>query len=121
MVEIYGPSGIREFVRSTLRLTKTHSLLKIKINELLIKSKDQIFTPSLNDPTGPGRLWHNEVLGQDIWSDQNGLWKDIIQINHCGVSVSAAPIQHTSTPSPSLSFDPLVQLKLVSSLAKLTV
>ncbi|KAA1066661.1 hypothetical protein PGT21_021570 [Puccinia graminis f. sp. tritici] len=95
VVEIFGPSGIREFVRSTLRLTKTHSLLKIKVNELLRYSKDQVYTPSLSNPTGSGRLWHNEILGEDIWSDQNGLWKDVIPINQCGVSVSAAPIQHT--------------------------
>ncbi|OAW00161.1 hypothetical protein PTTG_08057 [Puccinia triticina 1-1 BBBD Race 1] len=95
VVEIFGPSGIREFVRSTLRLTKTHSLLKIKVNELLRHSKDHVFTPSLSNPTGPGRLWHNEVLGEDIWSDQNGLWNDVVEVNHCGVRVSAAPIQHT--------------------------
>jgi len=95
VVEIFGPSGIREFVRSTLRLTQTHSLLKIKVNELLRHSKDQVFTPSLSNPSGPGRLWHNELLGEDIWSDRDGLWKDVIQVNQCGVSLSAAPIQHT--------------------------
>lgn len=96
MVEIFGPSGIREFVRSNLRLTKTHSLLKIKVNELLRKSKDHIFGPSLSHPVGgPGRLWHQEVLGEDIWSDDDGLWKDIIEMDECGVKVSAAPIQHT--------------------------
>ncbi|POW11472.1 hypothetical protein PSTT_05250, partial [Puccinia striiformis] len=96
IVEIYGPSGIREFVRSTLRLTKTHSPLKIKINELLrSNSSDHIYTPSLGNPNGPGRLWHNELLGQDIWSDSNGFWKDLIPVDVCGVSVSAAPIQHT--------------------------
>ncbi|MBW0470117.1 hypothetical protein O181_009832 [Austropuccinia psidii MF-1] len=96
IVEIYGPSGIREFVRSNLRLTQTHSSLKVKINELLRRSKDDIYPPSLSNPScRTGRLWHSELLGKDIWSDEEGVWKEIIPETECGVSVSAAPIKHT--------------------------
>ncbi|KAI8458333.1 beta-lactamase-like protein [Phakopsora pachyrhizi] len=95
LVEVYGPSGIREYIRSNLRLTQTHSPLRIKVNELLRRNRDQIYGPSLSHTNGPNRLWHSEVLGEDIWCDEQGLWKDVVRLEECGVSVSAAPIQHT--------------------------
>ncbi|KAH9818737.1 beta-lactamase-like protein [Melampsora americana] len=91
-IEIFGPSGIREFVRTNLRLTQTHAALKVKVNELLRPSRDRIYGPSQSKPEG--RLWHTELLGEDLWADEDGVWRDIVGMDESGVSVGAAPIAH---------------------------
>ncbi|KAG0151327.1 hypothetical protein CROQUDRAFT_56941 [Cronartium quercuum f. sp. fusiforme G11] len=96
VVEIYGPSGIREFVRTNLRLTQTHSTLRVQVHELLrMSTRDRIYGPSLSQPTGsPGRLWRTEILGRDIWADEEGVWRSFVGVEETGVCVSAAPIAH---------------------------
>lgn len=40
-------------------------------------------------------MWHSELLGEDLWANKRGVWEDVVRMDEHGVSVSAAPIEHT--------------------------
>ncbi|KAL0578458.1 hypothetical protein V5O48_003559 [Marasmius crinis-equi] len=90
-IEIYGPAGIRNFVRSILKMTLTKTADNYVVHELLTP-QDQ---PTLCDP--PELLHFNEIPGRDIYcSEQDGFWRDITrdQGKFCDVAVDAGPILH---------------------------
>ncbi|KAG7092228.1 hypothetical protein E1B28_008594 [Marasmius oreades] len=90
-VEIYGPAGIRTFVRSILKMTLTCTAENYVVHELL-NTGDQ---PTLCDP--PEVLHYNEIPGRDIYcSSEDGFWRDITREKGflCDVAVDAGPILH---------------------------
>lgn len=92
-VELYGPQGLREYVRSTLTLTHTHLDGIYVVHELHL--------PGAISSDPPAALYPKELpTGRNIHLDAAGLWRDVcvwphaIQ-NHTEFTLSAAPIAHT--------------------------
>ncbi|GET00249.1 metallo-hydrolase/oxidoreductase [Rhizophagus clarus] len=92
-IEIYGPSGLRNFVRISLSLTRSRLNRSYVVHELLFP----------DDPIEFGKpLESNEQLGTNIHmtidKNNNKSWK---VINEGDYIVSAAPIEHSI---PSLGY-----------------
>lgn len=91
-VEIYGPVGIRAFIRTVLTLTHTRSADRYCVHELLMPGE----TPSASATVA--NEWHySELGGRDIPCDDDGFWRNIvIQERRVGVPVvvNAGPIVH---------------------------
>ncbi|GAA5823485.1 hypothetical protein JCM3770_004474 [Rhodotorula araucariae] len=84
--EIYGPSGLRLFLRTCLTLT--HSILTrpYVVHELLFADEREEL----------GDLHPSERPGRNIRADDEGYWRDFVRdAEGGGMSVSAGPIQHT--------------------------
>jgi len=97
--EIYGPSGLRLFLRTCLALTQSILSRPYVVHELLFA----------DEPEEAGELHPSERRGRSIRADEQGFWRDVVgEAEGGGVSVSAGPIEHTSEPhsllppSPSL-------------------
>lgn len=94
-VEIYGPAGLRSFVRTNFNLTHTRSARHYCVHELL--HLREIPSAACN----PHDLMHpNEELGKDIFPDEHGFWTDICEefVQRSGrVTVDAGPIEHRGT------------------------
>ncbi|KAF5376535.1 hypothetical protein D9757_008283 [Collybiopsis confluens] len=89
-IEIYGPAGIRNFIRSVLNMTFTKTADKYVVHELL--------TPTDGVTSCEPLVMHgSEIPGQDILcSSSNGLWKDVTQQKGVfgTLAVDAGPILH---------------------------
>jgi len=96
-IEIYGPQGIRQFVRSILAVTHSRSADKYAAHELLMNGEE----PSA-PITGTERepLHSSEVPGRDLRCDEDGFWRGIAEErmgqgdSYCKVVVDAGPIIH---------------------------
>ncbi|KAF4603948.1 hypothetical protein EYR40_001123 [Pleurotus pulmonarius] len=89
-IEIYGPAGIRTFVRSILQMTYTKTSDRYVVHELL-QPNDTI------TPCGDSDLHSSEVLGRDILcSPEDGFWRGFTSGNgpFGEVFVDAGPIIH---------------------------
>ncbi|KAI0086020.1 beta-lactamase-like protein [Irpex rosettiformis] len=91
-VEIYGPVGLRAFVRTVLTLTHTRSADRYCVNELLMPGG--IPSASRDVPED----WHSsEVGGRDILCSDDGFWREIVvqeRDRSTPIVVSAGPIVH---------------------------
>lgn len=88
-VNLYGPAGLRAFLRTTLSLTRTKTADRYAVHELL--------TPT--DPRTPcdvEALYDNEEPGQDVLCDEGGFWRDFAEGRSMrgSVSVCAGPLVH---------------------------
>ncbi|TFK42878.1 beta-lactamase-like protein [Crucibulum laeve] len=104
-VEIYGPAGIRTFVRQNLKMTLTCTAETYVVHELLT-ANDPITPCDLPaDPTNPKSglnisemnvLHACEVIGRDIMADADGLWRGIATGKGVlsNIIVDAGPIHH---------------------------
>ncbi|KAJ7063068.1 beta-lactamase-like protein [Mycena amicta] len=90
-IEIFGPSGIRLFVRSILKMTSTRTADKYVVHELL--RADDI--PTSCEPT---ELHSSEVAGRDIRCSEDGFWREFTrgqsQRPLGDIVVDAGPILH---------------------------
>ncbi|KAJ7632359.1 beta-lactamase-like protein [Roridomyces roridus] len=88
-IEIYGPAGIRNFVRSTLIMTLTSTAEKFVVHELL--STDDAPTPC-----SPEVMHSSELVGRDIHCTEDGFWRNFTQGEGVfgDVVVDAGPILH---------------------------
>ena len=85
-IEIYGPAGIRTFVRSILKMTLTSTGERYVVHELL-NINDEITSCTLEE------LHTSECAGKNIRADRKtGFWTDIY--TKSGLSVDAGPIEH---------------------------
>lgn len=85
-IEIYGPKGLREFVRTTLKLTYTHLDAWIAIHELLFPHEE-------DTPSNLAVCYQKEVPGKNIRPDRYGFWRDIYTNDE--FSISAGEIKHS--------------------------
>ncbi|TDL22426.1 hypothetical protein BD410DRAFT_723115 [Rickenella mellea] len=85
LVELYGPAGLRTFVRSILTMTSTSLTERYAVHELLSPT-DTPTSCTLSD------LHEGETPGRDIVCDEDGLWRGFLDAGH--VQVDAAPIFH---------------------------
>ncbi|KAH9971277.1 beta-lactamase-like protein [Russula compacta] len=88
-INLYGPAGLRAFLRNTLSLTRTHTADRYAVHELL--------TPT--DPRTPCNdeaLYDNEEPGQDVLCDEHGYWRDFAEGRSFRgvVNVCAGPLVH---------------------------
>ncbi|GAA5993280.1 hypothetical protein JCM10908_001409 [Rhodotorula pacifica] len=87
-IEIYGPSGLRQFLRVSLSLTQTILSRPYTVHELLFPDE----TPYDDN----AKLHPSERTGRDVRPDGEGFWREVVTAEEGGgVSVSAGPIQHT--------------------------
>ncbi|KAF7338487.1 Ribonuclease Z [Mycena venus] len=88
-IEIYGPAGLRTFVRSIMTMTLTRCAHKYVVHELL-RPEDA--------PTScePEVLHTNELVGTDIRSSEDGFWREFTLGRGAlgDVLVDAGPILH---------------------------
>ncbi|KAG5652952.1 hypothetical protein H0H81_002960 [Sphagnurus paluster] len=99
-VEIYGPAGIRNFVRQIMKMTLTKTSDNYVVHELL-KPEDRI---TACVPHGLGAysiqeldmMHYNEVAGQDIFCSDDGFWKGFTTARgvYGDIYVDAGPISH---------------------------
>eukprot|EP01117_Protostelium_nocturnum_P017871 TRINITY_DN7355_c0_g1_i5.p1 TRINITY_DN7355_c0_g1~~TRINITY_DN7355_c0_g1_i5.p1 ORF type:complete len:423 (+),score=142.29 TRINITY_DN7355_c0_g1_i5:143-1270(+) len=87
-VEIYGPEGLRKYIRNSLRLTYTHLGSSYVVHELHFEKRDEDME----------ELLEAEKRGRDILIE-GGEWKSIFSDEN--YTVHAAPILHSV---PSLGF-----------------
>lgn len=92
-VEVYGPAGIRAFIRTMFKLTHNRSSGQYCAHELL-KAGEAPSAPS-NDLDD---LHVNEEPGQDFVCDEDGCWRGVTSDKIRGTShrveVDAGPIYH---------------------------
>ncbi|KAG6861729.1 hypothetical protein C0995_012733 [Termitomyces sp. Mi166 len=99
-IEIYGPSGIRNFVRQIMKMTLTKTAEFFVVHELLTKT-DRV-TPCLphddaiNSLHLPDVMHYNEIAGQDIVCTEDGFWREFTTSNgaYREICVDAGPILH---------------------------
>ncbi|KAI0295601.1 beta-lactamase-like protein [Multifurca ochricompacta] len=88
-INLYGPAGLRAFIRTTLSLTRTKTAERYAVHELL--------TP--NDSCTPCDievLHDSEEPGRDVLCDEEGFWRDFTEgmSNRGSVHVCAGPLVH---------------------------
>ncbi|KAI0058152.1 hypothetical protein BV25DRAFT_1891647 [Artomyces pyxidatus] len=89
-VNIYGPAGLRAFVRSNLSLTHTRTADGYAVHELLVPT-------DARTPCEPAEVLHpSERRGRDLLCDQDGFWRDItiVKSQRGEIRVQAGPIIH---------------------------
>jgi len=88
-IELYGPAGLRTFVRSIFTMTLTHTAERYVVHELL--------TPTDAVTSCDSAVLHSsECLGRDIICDTDGFWRGVTSdTGYWGeVVVDAGPILH---------------------------
>ncbi|KAI0742085.1 beta-lactamase-like protein [Daedaleopsis nitida] len=102
-VEIFGPRGIRRMLRMLWHMTHTHSEHPYVVNELLFPGEQPSVAADVAEEPGADETdvrRESECVGRDIWCDENGFWRGIIDISpgerhyQWGAIVDAGPIQH---------------------------
>jgi ribonuclease Z len=88
-IEIYGPAGIRTFIRSILKMTFSRMADKYVVHELLTPT-DEVTSCE------PEAMHLNEVAGHDILCSEDGTWREIAQQKgtYGSIVVDAGPIAH---------------------------
>ncbi|KAF7777465.1 hypothetical protein Agabi119p4_3537 [Agaricus bisporus var. burnettii] len=107
IIQIYGPSGLRSFLRQNLKMTFTRCENTYVVHELLCKDDPVIpCNPPVDehDPMSGSDFkdWDvlhcSEVPGRDIRADDQGLWRDIAPDTHSRratqIQIHASPILH---------------------------
>ncbi|KAG8713642.1 hypothetical protein FRC11_011543 [Ceratobasidium sp. 423] len=84
-LDIYGPHGLRELLRTILRITQTSLSGKYAVHELLLGD-------DIPYPYEPGIVHYNEIDGEDFWPSSDGYWREIVKDGDW--TVSAGPIKH---------------------------
>ncbi|QRV87803.1 metallo-beta-lactamase superfamily protein [Ceratobasidium sp. AG-Ba] len=84
-IELYGPPGLRQLVRTTLTLTHMKLSGKYVVHELHPLDDD-------GSSAATGLTHPNELVGRDMVEDGQGFWEDIA--NDTGFRVNAGVIEH---------------------------
>ncbi|KAH8091789.1 beta-lactamase-like protein [Cristinia sonorae] len=96
-IEVYGPQGIRQFIRSIFTITHSRTADKYAVYELLSPG-ESASAPIAGSPDEP--MHPSEVPGADLVPDAEGYWKGITRermgqgFSDCSVVVDAGPIIH---------------------------
>lgn len=84
-LDIFGPNGLRELVRMSLKITQTTLAGRYAVHELLLPGDGPY-------PCGQSDLHPNEATGRNLAQSSNGYWTDFEA--DLGWTVSAGPIKH---------------------------
>ncbi|KAI0665757.1 beta-lactamase-like protein [Trametes maxima] len=100
-VEIFGPRGVRRMLRSLWHLTHTHSEHAYVVHELLSAGEKPSVPADVlggDDVDEVDVRRDSECVGRDIWCDEQGFWRGIVDIAATqyrrGALVDAGPIEH---------------------------
>ncbi|KAI0287085.1 hypothetical protein BC826DRAFT_1046870 [Russula brevipes] len=88
-INLYGPAGLRTFLRTTLSLTRTQTADRYAVHELLTPTDPR--TTCSNDA-----LHGNEEPGRDVLCDADGYWRNFAEGHSFrgAVHVCAGPLVH---------------------------
>ncbi|WWC71545.1 uncharacterized protein I206_105503 [Kwoniella pini CBS 10737] len=121
---VYGPSGIRNLIRTTLKATSINLAGVYAVHEILEQGE------SSSAKCEEGDLHSNEAVGTDFVANANGVWEDILEQGSGkggkGWSVKAGPIHHRvpslgyilEEPTPRLQLDTSTLIPLLQSNAE---
>lgn len=86
---LYGPAGLRTFIRTIMQVTLTGTADRYVVHELLRDGE-------IATPCGPEDLHPSEAAGQDIYCDEDGFWREFVSVKgkFSKVVVDAASIVH---------------------------
>lgn len=90
--EIFGPAGLRSFVRAILKLTHTRSADNWCVHELLFPGESASVSCDV-----PEEMHCNESVGRNICCGEDGFWREITvkkMMSGGRMSVSAGSIVH---------------------------
>lgn len=73
-IELYGPAGLRAFIRTILNMTDSQCQDKYAVHELLHPGEQ----PSA--PCTSGTIRANEVGGRDIVCGEDGFWRECVKV-----------------------------------------
>ncbi|KAF9652811.1 hypothetical protein BDM02DRAFT_3136795 [Thelephora ganbajun] len=73
-MELYGPAGLRAFIRTILNMTDSQCQDKYVVHELLGPGEQ----PSA--PCKPGSMRANEMGGRDIVCGDDGFWRECVKV-----------------------------------------
>ena len=103
-MELYGPAGLRAFIRGILDMTDSKCQDKYVVHELL-RSGEQPSAPCL-----PHTMRENEVKGRDILCGEDGFWRECVQVwsNRArrNIVVDAGQVVHRGKPHSESSLIP---------------
>lgn len=95
-MELYGPAGLRAFIRTILNMTDSQCQDKYAVHELLHRGEQ----PSA--PCTPGAMRGNEVEGRDIVCGDDGFWRECVKVStnrsRGEVVVDAGKVVHRGKP-----------------------
>jgi ribonuclease Z len=94
VLEIYGPRGLRAYLRNALRYTCTNTSGLWRVHELLLPGEK----PVLEAESDEADRHACEAIGSTIEAAQengNIVFRDILQTKHQHCTVHAAPIEHS--------------------------
>jgi len=89
-MQLYGPPGLRSFVRFNLNITEVGLVGKYAVHELLGEDEP----PSTGCETEI--LHENEAPGMDLRPGEDGLWRRFARSQTGEWSVDAGPLEHRS-------------------------
>jgi hypothetical protein len=84
-LDIFGPQGLRELLRTILKITQANLAGKYAVHELLSPGDAPY-------PCGQSDLHPNEAPGADVRQSDGEFWPNIE--NEAGWVISAGPIKH---------------------------
>ncbi|KAF3917198.1 hypothetical protein ABW20_dc0106272 [Dactylellina cionopaga] len=97
--EIYGPEGLREYIRTSLRLTRSMLAGTYVVHELHSSKEGSVPSASqFKDNDSTENRMPMEFPGYNIFPGVNGLWEDILgttESSNIEWTVSAGPILHS--------------------------
>ena len=95
-MELYGPAGLRAFVRTILNMTDSQCQDKYAVHELLHPGEQ----PSAS--CTPGAMRGNELEGRDIVRGGDGFWREFVKVStnysRREVVVDAGQVVHRGKP-----------------------
>jgi ribonuclease Z len=90
IVDIYGPEGIRSFIRATLQLSHSYGAVRYRVHELKNPRRGR----ETSVPEVFTKQTFGEVAGgQDMYPDENGIYT--LVSDEKGLSVRAANMVHS--------------------------
>ena len=110
-MELYGPAGLRAFIRTILNMTDSQCQDKYAVHELLSPGEQ----PSV--PCTSGVMRNNEVEGRDILCGADGFWREFVKVwsNRARreIVVDAGQVVHRGEPHSerSLLVVPLISFQ----------
>ncbi|KAF7249212.1 hypothetical protein EG68_08319 [Paragonimus skrjabini miyazakii] len=98
-VNIYGPQGLRRFIRLALALSRTHMKYTYAVHELILRDAHRPvgwteWTALEADPIHDPPL-HCERSGRDIHAAADGFWYNVTNADSGGPLVHSMALQHT--------------------------
>lgn len=98
-IDIYGPEGIRDYIRASMQLSYSKITVPYRVHELKDVPFQHTKVPRLMPPNmlKSARMdpQYGERGGRDIYPDSNGVYNVVTEEDGVEMTVKAAPLTHT--------------------------